>query len=67
MGKNFWAVQSILTGILGMSKVFARWVQRMLTETRFDISRYLLSCYEDDHGDFIKRVVTQDKTWVHHF
>ena len=35
--------------------------------TRLDISRYLLSRYEDDPGDFIERVVTQDDTWVHHF
>ena len=35
--------------------------------TWFHISRYLMSCYEDDPGDFIKRVVTQDETWVHHF
>ena len=35
--------------------------------TQLDISRYLLSCYEDDPGDFIEQVVTQDETWVHHF
>ena len=34
--------------------------------TRLNISRYLLSRFEDDPGDFIKRVVTQDETWVHH-
>ena len=43
----------------------------MLTDdqkrTRLDISRYLLSRYEDDPGDFIEQVVTQDETWVHHF
>ena len=32
-----------------------------------DISRYLLSHNEDDPGDFIRQVVTQDETWVHHF
>ena len=32
---------------------------------RLDISKYLLSRYEDDPGDFIDRVVTQDETWVH--
>ena len=26
-----------------------------------------MSCYEDDPGDFIERVVTQDETWVHQF
>ena len=35
--------------------------------SRLDISRYLLSRFEDDPGDFINRDVTQDKTWVHHF
>ena len=43
----------------------------MLTDNqksiRIDISRYLLSRYEGDPGDFFERVVTQDETWVHHF
>ena len=38
-----------------------------LKRTQFDISRYLVSCYEDDPSDFIERDVTQDETWVHHF
>ena len=67
---SFGAVQSILTDILGLSKVSARWVPGMLTDdqkkTRLDISRYLLSCYEDDPGDFMEPVVTQDDPWVHH-
>ena len=35
--------------------------------TRLDITRFLLSRYEDDPGDFIEGVVTQAETWVHHF
>ena len=35
--------------------------------TWFNISRYLMSPYEDDPSDFIKRVGTQDEIWVHHF
>ena len=62
VGISFGAVQTILTDILGMSKVSAIWVPRMLTDyqkrTRLDISRYLLYRYEDDPGDFIDRVVT---------
>ena len=54
-----------------MSMVSARWVPQMLTDdqkrTLLDISRYLLSHYENDLGDFIERVVTKDETWVHHF
>ena len=35
--------------------------------TWLNISRYLLSCYEDDPGDFIKPVLTQNESLVHHF
>ena len=47
-----------------MSKVSAKMGSGMLTNdqkrTTLDISRYLLSSYEDDTGDFIERVVTHD-------
>ena len=59
MGINFGVVQSILTDILGMSKVSADYQKR----ARLDISRFILSRYED----FIEQVVTQDESWVHHF
>ena len=39
----------------------------VMQSSRLDISKYLLSRYEDDPGNFIDRVVTQDETWVHHF
>ena len=43
----------------------------MLTDdqkrTRLDISRFMLSRYEDDPGDFIERVVIQEEKWVNHF
>ena len=62
IGIRFGAVESILTDILGMSKVSARWVPIMLADdqkrTWFDISRYLLSHFEDDPGDFIEGVLT---------
>ena len=71
VGISFGAVQSILTDILGMPKVSARWVPKLLTEhqkgSRLDISRYFLSRYENDPEEFIDQVVTQDETWVHHF
>ena len=60
---SFGAVQSILTNILGMSKVSGRWVPIMLAEdqkrNRLNISRYLLSHYEEDSEKFMDRVVTQ--------
>ena len=69
VGIHFGAVQSILTDILDMSKVSARWVPRMLSDdqkrTQLYISRYSLSHYEDDSSDFIERV--EDDTWAHDF
>ena len=60
VGISFGAVQSILTNILGMSKVSARWFPRMLAEdqerSRLAISRYLLSRYEVDPDEFMDRV-----------
>ena len=56
VGISFGAVQTILTDtcILGMSKVSARWVPRMLTDdqkrSQLEISRYLLSRYEDENN-----------------
>ena len=42
----------------------------MLTDaqmrTLLAISRYRMSCYENDLGNFIEPVVNQDETWVHH-
>ena len=56
---GFGAVLSILTNILGMSKVSARWVLRMLTDdqnrTWLNITRYLLSRYEEYSSDLIER------------
>ena len=70
MGISLGAVQSILN-ILGMSKVFGRWVPIMMAEdlerSRFDISKYLRSRNEDDPEELMGLVVTQDETWVHHF
>ena len=64
------AVQSIQNDILGMSKVSTRWVPRMLNDDQkgiwLNISRYLLSCYEEDPNNFIQQAVTFDETRVLH-
>ena len=61
VGISIGAVQSILTDILGVSKVLARWVSRMLTDdqkrTRLHISWYFASRNEVDPGDLNERVV----------
>ena len=61
-GHKFWGSANNSNRYL----VSARWVPRMLTDdqkrSRLDISRYLLSQYEDDSGDCIDRVVIQYET-----
>ena len=48
-----------------------QWVPRILTndqkKRRLDFSKYLPSLYEDGPWEFMRRVVTQDETWIHHF
>ncbi|CAH1242186.1 SETMAR [Branchiostoma lanceolatum] len=55
----------------GMSKLSARWVPRMLTRhqklNRLEVSRSLLARFQSNPANFLKRFVTQDETWVHHF
>ena len=55
---------------LGYSKVCARWVPRQLTEankqSRLETCSELLEYCHSDKA-FLQRIVTGDKTWVHHF
>lgn len=63
------SVWTILHEKLGMSKVCARWVPRMLTPlqkvSRVDVCRDLLELYNDNKEDFSFRFVTGDETWIH--
>ena len=64
-------VHSILIEDLEMRKLSARWVPRLLTvdqkHTRRTLSRTNLNLFEEDPANFLKRFVTMDETWVHHF
>ena len=64
-------VHSILTEDLEMRKLSARWVPRLLTvdqeHTRCTLSRTNLNLFEEDPANFLKRFVTMNETWVHHF
>jgi len=55
---------------LGFSKVCARWVPRQLTpdlkRQRLDCCTELLQLNERD-DTFLRRIVTGDETWVHHY
>ena len=60
-----------ITGVLGFRKVCARWVPRMLSDEmkaeRVRISRELLERFEKEGEDFVKKIITGDETWVHHY
>ncbi|XP_071097976.1 histone-lysine N-methyltransferase SETMAR-like [Haliotis cracherodii] len=64
-------VHFILTDILGTHKVSDRWVSTLLTadqkRPRENLSRENLKLSESDPDNFLKRFVTMDETWVHHF
>ena len=64
-------VHSILTEDLEMRKLLAHWVPRLLTvdqkHTGRTLSRTNLNLFEEDPTNFLKRFVTMDETWVHHF
>jgi [histone H3]-lysine36 N-dimethyltransferase SETMAR len=65
------SVLEILHDCLGMSKVCARWVPRMLSpmqkQDRMQICQSLLDQYNANPGEFVSRIVTGDETWVHHW
>lgn len=65
------SVHSILQDHLGMKKVSARWVPRMLTDaqkqTRLKISKSSLELLQKDPDLFLARFITMDETWLHHY
>ncbi|XP_045457302.1 histone-lysine N-methyltransferase SETMAR-like [Melitaea cinxia] len=71
VGVSDTTIFKILHDHLGMTKVSARWVPRMLTppqkQQRVECSRaFLYLCNEDKDG-VLSRIVTGDETWVHHY
>ena len=64
-------VENILHKELGMSKVSARWVPRLLTpdqkHTWLVMSQANLAVFEADPDSFLERFFTQDECWVCHF
>ena len=52
-------------------KVFSKWVPRLLTmeqkQQRVDDSESCLSLFTRNKHDFLRRYVTMDETWIHHF
>ena len=64
-------VHTALTNTLGIDKLYARWVPKILTPDdklkRGDIFRTLLTRFQTNSMNFSRKWVTQDKTWVHLF
>jgi histone-lysine N-methyltransferase SETMAR len=64
-------VHHILHEKLHMKKLCARWVPRLLTlnhkRTRKDISMQCLEMFNRNPQDFLRRFVTVDETWIHHY
>lgn len=61
----------ILHDHLGMTKVSARWVPRMLKpqqmQQRVEASKQFLNLCGNNPTHILERIVTGDETWVHHF
>lgn len=61
----------ILNEELGMRKLSARWVPRLLTldqkRIRMNISKALLTRFKQNEPDFLQRFITVDETWIHHY
>lgn len=69
VGISATAVHAILTAELGMSRVVARWVPKLLTDAqqrdRVQVCQQLLQAYHSDPG-FLDRIVTGDESWFHY-
>ncbi|GFO07330.1 histone-lysine N-methyltransferase SETMAR-like protein [Plakobranchus ocellatus] len=64
-------VHHIVTTVLGYRKVSARWVPRQLTVEmkvqRKDMCTQHLERYNAEGEAFLQRILTGDKSWVHHY
>lgn len=65
------SVYTMLTDVLGMSKLSSRWVPRMLTpdqkRNRVKTSREFLALLQRNKQDSWRRLVTTDETWLHYY
>ncbi|XP_045446592.1 uncharacterized protein LOC123654751 [Melitaea cinxia] len=71
VGVSDTTILRILHDHLGVTKVSARWVPRMLTplqkQQRVDASKQFLELCGDEPAQILERIATGDETWVHHF
>jgi len=62
---------NILHDKLAMKKLSARWVPRLLTvdnkRMRLSTLKQCLELFKRNPKEFLRRVVTVDETWIHHY
>lgn len=65
------SVFTIIHEHLGMKKLFSKWVPRLLTmeqkQQRVDDSKLCLAMFTRNKPEFLRRYITMDETWIHHF
>jgi len=70
-GISHGTVITILHEQMGMKKLSARWVPRLLTvDHKCDhvaISKQCLEMFLRNPDEFLRRFITMDKTWIHYF
>lgn len=71
MGISIERTYFILHNELDMKKLCARWVPRLLTpeqkRNRMRTSADCLEVFKKNPTDFLRRFVTMDETWIHHY
>ena len=65
------SVETIVHEHLCMTKLAARWVPRLLTDSvkkaQADCCKELLHLYNANSNEFLSRVITGDETWLYHW
>jgi histone-lysine N-methyltransferase SETMAR len=68
---SYGSVVNILHEDLGMTKLSARWVPRLLTvdnkRNRVVASQQCLELFQRNPNEFMRRYVTVDETWIHYY
>ena len=66
---SYGSVFNIIYDILGMKKLCARWVPRLLTvdqkRIRATTSQQNLAMFTQNSKEFLRRFITMDETWIH--
>ncbi|XP_033217657.1 histone-lysine N-methyltransferase SETMAR-like, partial [Belonocnema kinseyi] len=71
VGISLERVGNIVHSVLGMEKLCARWVPRLLTvdqkRIRVTTSQQNLALFSRKPPEFLRRFITMDETWIHYY